>query len=64
MTAGGDYVTWEFGFCYIKALAQNFYGIKNVEIIRAIGLNIVGADVPAIMDEAISNIKLKKEKDS
>ena len=64
MTAGGDYVPWEFGFGYIKALAQNFYGIKNVEIIKAIGLDIVGADVPAIMDEAISNIKLKKEKDS
>ena len=64
MTAGGDYVPWEFGFGYIKALAQNFYGIKNVEIIKAIGLDIVGADVTAIMDEAISNIKTDIEVDT
>ncbi len=56
MTAGGNYVPWEFGFGYIKALAQNFYGIKNVEIIKAIGLDIMGADAEAIMDEAISSI--------
>lgn len=45
-------------------MIAHFTLIKNVEIIKAIGLDIVGADVPAIMDEAISNIKLKKEKDS
>ena len=56
MTAGGNYVPEEFGFGYIKALAQNFYGIKNVEIIKAIGLDIMGADVEAIMDEALLNI--------
>ena len=58
MTAGGDYVPWEFGFGYIKALAQNFYGIKDVEIIKATGLDIVGVDAQAITDEAIRNIKL------
>ncbi|SCY57794.1 NAD(P)H-dependent oxidoreductase [Butyrivibrio sp. INlla14] len=52
MTAGGNYVPEEFGFSYIKALAQNFYGIKDVEMIKAIGLDIMGADVEAIMDEA------------
>jgi FMN-dependent NADH-azoreductase len=56
MTAGGNYVPWEFGFGYLKTLAQNFYGIENVEIVKAIGLDIVGADVEAIMNEAISNI--------
>lgn len=59
MTAGGNYVPSEFGFGYIKSLAQNFYGIKNVEIITATGLDIAGADVEAIMDEAISNINLR-----
>ncbi len=55
MTAGGNYVPEEFGFGYIKALAQNFYGIKNVEIIKATGLDIMGADVEAILDEAFGN---------
>ncbi len=53
-TAGGSFVPLEFGFGYIKTLAQNFYGINNVEIIKAVGLDIAGADEEAIMDEAIS----------
>ena len=40
MTAGGNYVPEEFGFGYVKALAQNFYGIKNVELIKKTGLDI------------------------
>jgi FMN-dependent NADH-azoreductase len=35
MTAGGNYVPEEFGFGYIKALAQNFYGIEDIELIKA-----------------------------
>ncbi len=53
-TAGGSFVPLEFGFGYIKTLAQNFYGINNVKIIKAVGLDIAGADVEAIMDETIS----------
>ena len=53
-TAGGRYVPEEFGFGYIKALAQNFYGIKDVEQVKATGLDIMGADQEAIMNEAIS----------
>lgn len=56
MTAGGNYVTEEFGFGYVKALAQNFYGIGDVELIKATGLDIYGADVKAIMDKAIDCI--------
>ena len=52
MTAGGTFVPEEYGFGYIKALAQSFYGIKEVELIKAVGLDIVGADVDAIMNEA------------
>ena len=51
MTAGGTFVPEEYGFGYIKALAQSFYGIKEVELIKAVGLDIVGADVDAIMNE-------------
>ena len=40
MTAGGTYVPEEFGFGYIKALSQNFYGIKDVKLIKTTGLDI------------------------
>ena len=51
-TAGGHYVPDVFGFGYVKALAQNYYGIQDVRQIEAAGLDIDGADVPAIMKEA------------
>ncbi|WP_022776869.1 NAD(P)H-dependent oxidoreductase [Butyrivibrio sp. AE3009] len=57
MTAGGNYVPEEFGFGYIKALAQNFYGIENVELIKATGLDIIGADSETIINETINNLK-------
>ena len=56
MTAGGTFVPEEYGFGYIKALAQSFYGIKDVELIKATGLDIVGADVVGIMKEAVKTI--------
>ena len=55
-TAGGNYVPDEFGFGYVKALAEGCYGIKDVELIKAVGLDIVGADVEGIMKEAEDRI--------
>ncbi|SFD04363.1 NAD(P)H-dependent oxidoreductase [Butyrivibrio sp. YAB3001] len=60
MTAGGNYVPEEFGFGYIKALAQNFYGIEDVELIKANGLDIIGADSETIINEAISKYDHKR----
>ena len=57
MTAGGNYVPEEFGFGYIKALARNFYGIENVELIKATGLDIIGADSETIINETINDLK-------
>ena len=57
-TAGGAYVPEEFGYGYIKALAQNFYGIKDCEKIQAVGLDVVGADVEAIVNECIDKINI------
>ena len=51
-TAGGHYVPDVFGFGYVKALAQNYYGIQDVRQIEAAGLDLDGADVPAIVEEA------------
>ena len=56
MTAGGMYVPEEFGFGYVKALAQNFYGIDDVELIKAVGLDIDGADEETIMQECIGSL--------
>ena len=55
-TAGGSYVPEEFGFGYVKALAQGFYGIKDCRQIRVTGLDIEGADVDALMEEACSKV--------
>ncbi len=51
-TAGGHYVPEEYGFGYVKALAQGYYGISEVQKIEAVGLDIIGADVDAILAEA------------
>lgn len=59
-TVGGCYVPEEFGFGYVKALAQNYYGIRDVRKIEAVGLDLFGADVDAIMksaEEALSDIE-------
>jgi len=48
-TAGGTVMPEEYGFGYVKALAQNFYGISDVRLIKATGLDIIGADAEAII---------------
>ena len=55
-TAGGNYVPEEFGYGYIKALAQNFYGISDVKLIKAAGLDIIGADCDSILKNAENEI--------
>ena len=55
-TSGGPIGKNNFGFDYVKALAENFFGIDEVKFLSAEGLDIFGADVTAIMDEAKKNI--------
>ena len=58
-TSGGYIGNNNFGFDYVKALAENFFGIRNIYFYSAEGLDIFGADVKGIMDEAkerISNL--------
>ena len=54
-TAGGP-IFQNYGYEYIKALAQGFYGIPNVSIVKAEGLDIHGADPEAIMAQAKAEI--------
>jgi FMN-dependent NADH-azoreductase len=58
-TSGGYIGNNNFGFDYVKALAENFFGINDISFYSAEGLDIFGADVKSIMDEAkerISNL--------
>ena len=54
-TAGGPIIS-DFGFSYVKELAETFYGIKQTKCFRAEGLDIIGADVDGIMAKAKSEI--------
>ena len=54
-TAGGFIGENDFGFSYIKALAQNFFEISKVSSIVAEGLDIIGAKE----DEILNNTKKK-----
>ena len=56
MTAGGTFAPEKYGYGYVKALAQSFYGIDNVELIKAVGLDIDGADEERIMEKAMRGI--------
>jgi len=57
-TAGGAFCPEEFGYGYIKTLAESFYGIKNTRMISAVGLDIYGNDPEKILEEAIQDLKL------
>lgn len=42
---GGSTAGMDFGYDYIKMMAQGFYGIPQVECVKAENLDIYGADV-------------------
>ena len=51
-TAGGPIGEYNLGYDYVKALATLYYGIPEVKCFTAEFLDIIGADVPAIMAKA------------
>ena len=55
-TAGGTFVPTEFGFGYVKALAQSFYGIPDVRLIQATGLDIDNAEEEQILQKAMAEL--------
>ena len=55
-TAGGCFAPEEFGFGYVRALAQSYYGIRDVRLIEALGLDLDGADVEALLRSAEEKI--------
>ena len=60
-TAGGK-IGHEYGYEYIKSLAQDYHGIKNIDYIKAEELDIIGSDVEEILKKTKNKIdKLIKE---
>lgn len=55
-TAGGPVRSHNYGFGYVKALGNEFYGIENAVLFCAEGLDLVGADPEAILKEAEAKI--------
>lgn len=55
-TAGGNFVPEEYGFGYVKTLANSFYGITDVELIKAVGLDIADADETEIILKCMNDI--------
>lgn len=45
-TAGGNFFPEEYGYGYVKALAQNFYGIHDVRLLKATGLDMEDGSNP------------------
>ncbi len=43
-------------FVQIKTQRENFYGISDVELIKAVGLDIDGANAGSILEDAIRNL--------
>lgn len=54
-TAGGPYVP-DFSFGYIKAMATQSLGIKDVELISAEMLDVYGFDAEKIVADTIKNL--------
>ena len=54
-TAGGPIIQ-NFGFEYVKALAQGFYGVSDVSLVKAEGLDVWGNDSAKILEQAKTNI--------
>ena len=52
VTTSGGPIVYNLGFDYVNALAKCFYGITEVQFVSAQGLDVYGADVTKIIEEA------------
>ena len=58
-TAGGFIPEENCGYGYFRSLAQKLYGIADTQFFKAEGLDIVGADVEAVMQKALNEVEQK-----
>lgn len=56
-TAGGP-LACDFGFEYVKALAAQCFGIREVHLIKAEMLDVVGFDAEKTVSETVKNIEV------
>ena len=56
-TAGGPIISDEYGYGYVKSLAQGFYGIAEVCQVKAEKLDVISADVEGILNKALEGFK-------
>ena len=56
---GGPVYSDAYGYGYVKALAQTFYGIPETDLICAEGLDLDGADPEAILQAAEKEISCR-----
>ena len=52
VTTSGGPIKYNFGYEYISTLAKEFYGIADVQLVKAEGLDIYGADISKILENA------------
>lgn len=57
-TSGGIYVPFDYGYKYVEALCKSFYGINDIKLIKALGLDID----PKKVDKIIENAKKEIDK--
>lgn len=57
VTTSGGPIVYNFGFDYVSALAKCFYGITEVQFVSAQGLDVYGAEVTKIIEEAKRSFK-------
>lgn len=55
-TAGGRIYNDEYGYGYVRALAESFYGIAETVCFKAEGLDIYGADTGRLISDAKTRI--------
>ncbi|MBP3855932.1 MAG: NAD(P)H-dependent oxidoreductase, partial [Ruminiclostridium sp.] len=55
-TAGGKIFNDEYGYGYVKALAEGFYGIGETVCFKAEGLDIYGSDTEKLLNDAKKQI--------
>lgn len=55
-TAGGPIIA-DFGYTYMKTMAETFYGIRETVCFQAENLDVDGVDIEAILEETKTDIK-------
>ena len=55
-TAGGPIVSDDYGYGYVRELSRSYWGISDTVCVKAEGLDIIGADIEAILNETVKGL--------